>query len=495
MKNLFYLFDVKIIFMIILAFFSSAIVPCFYISILNVFVERLRFSFIDRLDFFQSLIPYIISMFLMTLLHFIHMTFASLILKSIYKKIYLFSFKNIYNRVDNLSIKHNEENDIMKQAENIMLIVKMLFLIWIPRFWDLLASTIFLIKINKSLAPLLLILYIFNALCLIMFIKTKRNPSQKIHNHLCQYKAFVHDVLKSRQINLVYKLSNIHYKLAKQYIQNGANYYSKLIIFIFTSEVLISFINLMGLIALLIFQFKYHDQLTKNKNAVLFTMIFGIHISLWIIVRNVMPLLGLFNSIKSSSFIVSPSKQKEKLFIEESKNSIIFEYHNKTIAFLYGLNILRGLPGSGKTTMANYLCRLSSNSIIMPQDDIVYNLSSKENMIGSLEFISDIESKIKTIVLNYDKLMLLSPTTMSGGEKKMLNFLRLVYYIEYAKLVNKSYNIIIFDEPFNHLDEKFITVIKKYILSLNRDEFKICIILIDHNNRCEQNANFIFNLH
>ena len=137
----------------------------------------------------------------------------------------------------------------------------------------------------------------------------------------------------------------------------------------------------------------------------------------------------------------------ENLTVSYGKNVV---FNNFFCEFKDGkITCILGRSGAGKTTLLKYLAGLldvkpSSKinaSMVFQEDRLLKNLTVKENLLFAGCSLSDIDSYIEKVgLLGKENLR---PSSLSGGEKQRVNFLRAI--------LNKA-PLILLDEPFSSLD-------------------------------------------
>lgn len=199
------------------------------------------------------------------------------------------------------------------------------------------------------------------------------------------------------------------------------------------------------------------------------------------------------------------SKLSKEIFEKNIEvKDIDFYYSDKKILNKFNMNIesknkyiITGKNGSGKSTLIEILLGIrkptngcikidgkhisdidtSSLISISPQDHFLFNTTVKENIIlgrnisedNIFRVIDELDlSNIFNESFNVDTIIRKNGENLSGGQKQIISILR-------ALVVDSD--IIILDEPFNHLDketkDKLINFLEKY---------KNTIIIVSHQN-------------
>ncbi|MFP3153713.1 ATP-binding cassette domain-containing protein [Lachnospiraceae bacterium ZAX-1] len=138
-----------------------------------------------------------------------------------------------------------------------------------------------------------------------------------------------------------------------------------------------------------------------------------------------------------------------------------------------GIIIFTGENGTGKTLFLNKLhleskestCFVSQFSEVIPNLSVLENISMLTDLVGQAiikDFLKD---------HNLEYLLNLTPSTMSGGEKRLLSFLRGV--------LSKS-KIILLDEPSNDLDYKITDKVLEIIAEYSSEKL---FIIATHDKR------------
>lgn len=140
-----------------------------------------------------------------------------------------------------------------------------------------------------------------------------------------------------------------------------------------------------------------------------------------------------------------------------------------------GLVILKGKNGVGKSLLCQkiFSCNKDKNIVLVNQNNdaliysrsIIENISMGTDLNRNNEIISDLEKQ------NLDYLLNLDIKKMSGGEKRMVSFLRGYY---------SDSNIIILDEPSNDLDYKMVDTLKRLIQNMINTKL---VLMISHDQR------------
>ncbi len=150
------------------------------------------------------------------------------------------------------------------------------------------------------------------------------------------------------------------------------------------------------------------------------------------------------------------------------KNKNLNIYIKKLKITKPGFYQLVGVNGSGKSTLLKYIFNTleTNTAAYTPQShQLLSNMTVRDNLVffcGNAIVNKDYEF----LLVNLDYVV----KDLSGGEKRKLQL--------YMSLTSSA-NILLIDEPFNHIDKESIELIKAKIESLSKCKI---IIVIDHQN-------------
>jgi ABC-type multidrug transport system ATPase subunit len=179
-------------------------------------------------------------------------------------------------------------------------------------------------------------------------------------------------------------------------------------------------------------------------------------------------------------------------------NDLTFSYKTIGNEFVLGplnlkipkgkLILFRGNNGSGKTTLAKILTKkiafdnLDKCVVNLPKCLFYYNQSIEENIFPELTVAEHLSLFLKSnsykqtelyqMFPEFDKLNNKYPDELSGGQNQLLGF---------CTILCKQFDLIVFDEILNHLDEE----ISRKVLNLIKTELvekrQATVIVISHN--------------
>lgn len=233
---------------------------------------------------------------------------------------------------------------------------------------------------------------------------------------------------------------------------------------------------------------------------------------------------GQFNAryqeyVSSRERVEELLKEEPEIIVNEGQVACISKIDIKDLNFSYqtGKDVLKninmslekgsitgivGRSGIGKSTLINLLlgiymppegsiyvdendiCGLSLTDLrkhigYVPQESMFFNESLKENLFcddpdtGKIERISkdiDIYDEIKEMENGPDTIVGVDGNTLSGGQKKRLDFLRVFC---------NDKDVLIFDEPTAMLDQKRRDLFYRYLMKIKEQKI---IIVISHND-------------
>lgn len=141
-----------------------------------------------------------------------------------------------------------------------------------------------------------------------------------------------------------------------------------------------------------------------------------------------------------------------------------------------GVFLLKGDNGTGKTMLLNYLhLETDSSTVLVSQfDEIILDLSILENISMSTDKEEHIAVKRFLCENGLEHILKLNPATVSGGERRLICFLRGIF---------SGAEIILLDEPTNDLDYLVTEKIIKIIEQFSKTRF---FLIATHDNRFDK---------
>lgn len=141
----------------------------------------------------------------------------------------------------------------------------------------------------------------------------------------------------------------------------------------------------------------------------------------------------------------------------------------------YGIYLICGKNGSGKTTIAKLLFEKYPQliSMMLQENDLIFK---EESILDNIDMYQDKKDEILNLLDKYKLTYLLekNPKHLSGGEKRVISLLRVL-------LSEKK--IIILDEPSNDIDYLVFEKIYELIQFFSKQK---TILLISHDDRFDQ---------
>lgn len=485
------IFGKKTILLSILTIFSGLLVPIIYIFIASKYTEKIRASFIStehlNNDFIKCLLEFIICFAIMNSLHLLNFFSVSKFMESIYYRLTDVMFRRIYNYNDNFN-KEDLISSGLKTIRNILLIVRLFIIFWINVIFDVLLINFYVYLHDKKIGAILLMLYLSDAILIYILSIINIRKQRLLDQSEDKYDVFIRDVLSKSETNSIYNLSDIHINISREITKQNAKLYGRILFIQLVYEIFIAIYNVICVSTIFYLIIKNSNISSLNKSAI-FAMLISNLADLWRLTKNIVTFVDTWSAIKFDIFFLK-NIYYEKIDINSSIDIIL---NNNNVSFVKGINIISGNSGSGKSLLIKSIIQKYNNVIAMHQIDHIYNDTLLKNIILSEEYDEKIFQKVINIFKNprFNKSINLNiKNTLSGGEIKMLCFMRLIYYLLISEKRKSPYSAIILDEPFNHIDQNNIKIISEYIKNILLKKY--IVILVDHGNYLNESAIKIF---
>lgn len=489
----------KSVFLFLFSLFSGAIVPMFYIFIASKYTESIRFSFISSEHvndkFISSIFHFIICFIIMNLCHLINFYTISKFLSYIYWHLTSTMFRIIYSKKDNRAYKSDIISSGIKTINNLITIVRMFLIFWSSVIFDIILINFYVYLHNKKIGILLFLLYLSDALLIYILIKINNNKQKQLDSSESSYDIFMRDALSKHDINILYNLYNHHNTKAQYMTKLNANLYGHILFIQLSYEIFIAIYNVTCMSLVLYLIVKNTDISSVNKS-VIFAMLMSNLADLWKLTKNIVNFVDIFNAI-NMNILISSEENTENITNDfnkiDIKELLEISYKNQLLKFQKGLNIVSGNSGSGKSLLVKKIMNIYKEVVVMTQTDYLYDITTKENIVLGSTYNKEIFLNVIALFNNSkinNNLDIKTKNTLSGGETKIVCFMRTIYHILIAEKQNNPYKVVILDEPFNHIDKNNIEIIKNYINNnlLN----KYIVIVIDHGNYLNLQAKQIY---
>jgi ABC-type multidrug transport system fused ATPase/permease subunit len=305
--------------------------------------------------------------------------------------------------------------------------------------------------------------------------------------------------------------------------------YSSLNIYLGFQKFLLGNLNILFWLIFLLIIAKLKDTNIYMNTDFLFNISFKFTKDIWDILVLVLPTfyaVGRFTKSwkelrKYQKLIsVDSTHVKNLIFNKLEIKNLTFNYNEQNIFKNFdmsidenGLYVIKAPSGKGKSSLFSFLTALVSvdnntiffndiaiedinkydlnkNLVLIPQEDLIYNDTIRNNIIMNREIEEEEFASIcKQLKINdfansffhkYEHICGTSGNMISGGQAKRISF---------ARALLSPCNILLIDEPFNNLDnnlvDDFLNIIKNYA----KNKIVICA---DHTGLIEKNANKIF---
>lgn len=162
--------------------------------------------------------------------------------------------------------------------------------------------------------------------------------------------------------------------------------------------------------------------------------------------------------------------QLNEVSIESTRKRLVSEVKIDVNSF--GVYMICGKNGSGKTTIANHLFIKYPQliAIMLQENDLIFK---EETILDNIDMYQEKKNEIINILNMFDLQYLLqkNPKYLSGGEKRVISILRVL-------LSDKR--IIILDEPSNDIDYIMFNKIYELIQFFSKEK---AVIIISHDDR------------
>lgn len=141
----------------------------------------------------------------------------------------------------------------------------------------------------------------------------------------------------------------------------------------------------------------------------------------------------------------------------------------------YGIYLISGKNGSGKTTLAKLLYEKYDQliAIMLQENDLILKDMSVLNNIDMYQG-KEVEIRNFLILHNLEYILEKNPKFLSGGERRLISILRILF---------SDKKILILDEPSNDIDFQMFQKIHELILLFSKEK---AILLISHDDRFDQ---------
>lgn len=429
------IFGKKPIVLFLLTIISGLLVPIIYIFIASRYTEKIRLSFISSESinnyFMKCLTEFIICFTIMNSLHLLNFLSISKFMSSLYYRLTDVMFQRIYNCNDKNINKEDLISNGIKTIKNILLIIRLFIIFWINVIFDVLLINFYVFLNDKKIGIILLLLYFSDMVLIYILSIININKQRILDESENKYDIFIRDILSKSETNEVYKLSDIHLIKAREITKQNSYLCGKILFIQLVYEIFIAVYNVICMSIILYLIVKNTKISSINKSAI-FAMLISNLSDLWLLTKNLVMFVDTWNSIKLEIFDLKINNQNK----ENIETVIEIEHNNDKIIFEKGLNIISGNSGTGKSLLIKSIINKYNNVISMSQIDHIYNDTLLNNIKLSEEYNEIIMKKVLNIFKNERINILINENiknNLSGGEVKIICFMRLVYYILIAE--------------------------------------------------------------
>ena len=475
-KNKNFPYNYKLILYLILIIIAGLNIPFIFAFFVSDYLEILREKFLENNITIISVIQYFVVGSSMGFGRIVNALIVGYLLKKVYYQINTALFQKLYFQYfdSKAYVKH------LRNSENIILILRLALTLWVPLFFDSIMMIIFSIKNSLKLSFLFLIFYTLQISFLIIMFTFARKLQSTFNNLEEDNKSYLSIITQNFPINFIYNLKEMHIKHNSNQISRNSHNYRNLMYGLCLIEGMATIFN-----AFCFSGFIYILSTMENvrDKAILFSLLINSYISLWQLLSN---FIKLYDVMVSVDFTFLSEKPKQTLPMQNMVNQKLnITYKNKQYQFTNGINILSGACGSGKTQIINKISSEYNNCIVLTQHDYLFeNQTILQNIVGSLEVDNEILEKTLAIIGNDFKGNVNQMCKdWSGGELKIIAFLRLCYYVNYHKAIGQQFKIILMDEPFNHVDANVSGLMIQYIKSIQQE---YVIVVVDHSQKIDR---------
>lgn len=495
---------------ILISVASLAIVSIYQLLVINLQTDMINIFLTDYVNIGLIIIPcclFLGSTLFMQIGHVLISFIASCTLPNIKKQIKTYMFL----RLQNMDIVHrnthtNTFSKITDFIHNLMHLLELIMLLWIPKIIDLVFSII-LISINVKwyFTP---ISFIWIIILILLFLLLNYNHKHDVYTE----DLVIQDTYNNLMINKLYRHM---YDFQLQEFQNKINVsskiYSSTLKWIGVSKFIIGTVNLMISITMMIIIYSFAPDI------IVYTRIWNVTKNLWDLITLLNTTLNTLKVVVGGLDFLKYNVDNTEHYVKKIKsisfktptiniNNDIIKYENldDTIhIYKGGLVIINGPSGCGKSLLISALLGLVEHSNIavndedlqnkislskqiayLPQNDYIYNTSIKKNIIGFAPVKESVFNNIcdicginelvarKNINIDDENGCGYQGSNLSGGEKKLISIARFILHVTQSH----DNHIIVFDEPFNHLDTVRQDIILELINYLQKNnKFIICI--------------------
>jgi len=140
-----------------------------------------------------------------------------------------------------------------------------------------------------------------------------------------------------------------------------------------------------------------------------------------------------------------------------------------------GIVLLQGENGCGKSTLLNQIMYNypTASFLVAQENDLIFSdLSVADNIIICKQSNQSLVSLLQKFDIEY--LLEREPAYLSGGEKRIINILRLFF---------TDKKIILVDEPTNDLDARVCEVVIEMLIELSKEK---SLVIVTHDNRFDK---------
>jgi ABC-type lipoprotein export system ATPase subunit len=480
-KRIFNLLGWKCITQYAISMITSFAVSYIYVMFYQNTLENVRILFISHKDFLKPLLVTVSLLAFIASIHYVTATFLSMATRTTYYQLYKRFFNATYFKTSKIS--HEQRKKLSKSLSDLILILRIIFVMWIPSFFDFILCSVLVMRCFGGYTLMLfLAIYAISSVVFVFCYKITNTINNNYTKSTIDSELFIENIYSQQLNNYIYNMNSVHEKKINALYALNAYNYSFFIYYIILYNVMMTVVLTSWVFCTLMY-----SPYALNS-ALLFASVIKTQTLIWSTMTDVLKMLDILQGINIREILFDKHDKIENhsnLHIAKDKRTI--KYNDQTINFKPGFNILTGKSGTGKTRLLLKIVDTHKNVIMCQQQDFIYkNSTVLENIICSLEYDKVLFEQIMQDFFHNKFLSNIHKKVsyLSGGERKILNFLRMIYHIEfYNEILKSTYDIILIDEPFNHVDENNSNKMKQQILNIKT---KGIIIIVDHTDKLLQ---------